>query len=144
MEDKILIGIIIIIMSIIIYFNIFAILNYGKSFELNIINTGVKCKYDNLKVASTCPNTDGSLCIPKNNNIYLLGQQPVSFTQVCSTICKPKLGSTSCGNDTLNKKFSTCLNDLKPPKKCTDVAQPLALNQDGNYLYAQQLFSGNS
>lgn len=144
MEDIILFGLLIVILSVIVYFNIFAIIDYNKKFELNIKNTGVKCKYDNLEVAKLCPNTEDSFCFAENNNIYLLNHKPISFTQVCGTICKPKLGSTSCGNPTLNKKFETCITTLEPPKKCIDIARPLALDQNGNYLYAQELFFSNS
>ena len=69
MEDKILIMILFVIISFILYFNIVAIINYSKGFELNIKNTGVKCTY-NLGIAESCPNKEGSLCFTKNNNIY--------------------------------------------------------------------------
>lgn len=143
MEDFILIALLLLMLAGIIVFNVIALINYGKSFELNIVNTGVKCKYENLKVAQKCPNSDGSFCYSQDNNIYLLGRNPISFTQVCSTICKPTLGSTSCDSGLLELKFKSCISDIQPPKKCTDVAKALALDQNGNYLYAQELFSGN-
>ena len=143
MEDLILIALLVLMLIGIIIFNIIAIINYYKGFEINIINTGVKCKYENLEVAQKCPNSDGSLCYTQDNNIYLLGTNPVSFTQVCSTICKPKLGSTTCDSGPLESKFKTCISDIQAPKKCTDVARALAVDQNNNYLYAQELFSGN-
>lgn len=141
----VLIFLLVIGMIFIIGFNIIAQINYDKSFELDIINTGVKCTYNKLPLAQTCPGNKSNLCYKESSGIphtYVLGLVPVSFSQVCSKICTPDVGSKKCTNPILTSQFDNCINVLKPPENCTDVCRPLATDINGNYLYPQGLFTG--
>ena len=143
MEDYFLIALIILSLIAIFYFNIRALINYDKSFELNIVDSRVECKYKNLKVANICPNTEEEFCFSPSVNNYLLGLIPKSYIQVCGDICQPIDGAKTCDDPSLDKRYLQCIKDLEPPENCTDPEKAIALDSEGNYLYARQLFFGN-
>ena len=117
MVDIILIILICSLLFIIIIFNIIALINYSKKWEIDIIDTGSNCTYKNPPLPESSQICNKIPCIVnKDSGIkFSLGIQPIIYTKICGEFCKLDQTSTTCLNskDPSEKHFEECIKNFK-------------------------------
>lgn len=132
-----------IMISVIIYLNTVAIINYNEGIKINILNTPPKCSNnnENLGDSKKCQNSNDKF-YSENGIIYSLDINPVQYNVVCNEICNNNL--TDTGECKINSaQFDDCVKLLKPDEGCYNVANPIATDENSNIYYASKILKNN-
>lgn len=130
---------ILVILSMIIYYNIIAGINYSKALVVNV-QEPLQCEYPNLPVLNNDNiNKNDKYFLSKDNICFSLDTNPIFYLNVCNQLCGGSTKTTGQCNDKGNPVgYDDCLKILKPAQGCKNSASPLATFNNIDY-YAQSV-----
>lgn len=151
-----LIASIIVFLTLIVYFNISALMTTLDNRIVKIAGAPAACEYNDVQSIinsqkCTKGTSNGLYYITLDNTTYSLTTSMKNYLDVCKTVCD-KLdpeNNTCQGNDSVIGEYNTCVKNLEPPAGCNELERPLGFRFSSTdnskvFFYAKDIIQINN